>query len=43
VSLVGCASNSDESTYEREGSIPDPKTYTVDELFSLEEWRGPVR
>jgi iron(III) transport system substrate-binding protein len=40
VSLVGCASNSDESTYEREGSIPDPKTYTVDELFSLEEWRG---
>ncbi|WP_121820797.1 substrate-binding domain-containing protein [Halostella salina] len=39
--LAGCLGNDDEgSTYSREGSIPDAKTYAADELFNIEEWRG---
>lgn len=39
--VAGCFSeNSDGSDYTRNGSISDATTYSQDELYDIEEWRG---
>ncbi|WP_050051110.1 extracellular solute-binding protein [Halostagnicola sp. A56] len=41
LALAGCITEeSEESTYSRDEPIPDPKTYTTDELFNFDEWRN---
>jgi len=38
--LAGCGGDSEESDYNREEPIPEPKTYAESDLFNMEEWRG---